>query len=97
MEVVLLGGKDGQEPEHHLPLQMELDLVSVPIQMSPDLMGHISVRHLCRLVEMCRGESAKCRRQLQHSFLPLAEPDLPVLCFGVPHFVASQGLRSWRK
>lgn len=31
VEVVLLGGKDGQEPEHHLPLQMELDLVSVPM------------------------------------------------------------------
>lgn len=60
------------------------------------LMGHISVCHLCRLMAAYRGESAKCRRQLQHSFFILAESDLPVQSFGVLQFVASQGLKSWR-
>lgn len=96
-EVVLLGGKDGQKPEHHLPLQIELDLFLSLCRCLQGLMDHISVCHLCRLMELYRGESAKCRRQLQHYFFfPLAESDLPVKCFGVLWFVASQGLRSWR-
>lgn len=42
-EVVLIEIRDGQKPEHHLPLQTELGLVSVPVQMSPRPYGS----HLC--------------------------------------------------
>lgn len=61
MEVILLGGKDGQEPEHHLPLQMELDLVSVPIQMSPGPHGP----HLCMPALQGGGnvQRGKCKMQ----------------------------------
>lgn len=70
-EVVLLGAEHGPKPEHLLPLQAELDLAFVPVEMSPRPPGPL----LCVPPLQAGGgtEQGKCNMQETTSallFLP---------------------------